>query len=755
MSWEPDTPIGFSPCGTAFGAIRRAYVAKANFFADEGPAATNRIKWYVVPDDTPVYDDWTSFWPRVDVPPDQAHTQFEYEGHGRDVRRFYAGNDIYGYDKDHVHGDPDDFLGKSLREKYFVDGEPDPVQPCVGTGVFAKFRFRNTFGLVAARARFKFSAHVVHVFVERNCYYLCLNGAENQYAMGPNIPGIDGSAALSVMFFGRRAAANSPVIVSQAREHTRGRVEVLLWSDGLIYFIASTATTLNYATYAGCNDNLLHHIAMVFDGAGATDADRLKGYVDGVAVALSFATSIPTTIGSFGASMRVGWQWTNPAFQTGDIDDVAVFPFAASAALVHGIAARTSNPSVHSPLLLLRFEEGEGTIAHDSSGNHNDFTLYNGAGFCGDVCLPRSAARFRWRGRVRLLPDILPRSAARFKFRGAVVNVVTPGTPIAGRFRFRGVVINVVTPGTAIKGRFRFRGVVIHVGPVVTTSVGRFRFRGVVGSGVDDGGIAVSRFRFHADVINVVTPGRPIEAKFRFKAALWERSIPGSTLSIAFDASIGQWQTYASLGSFTTGTLTIFFWGRVPDGVTGPIVSVVGDGDQVFEVIITHGVGLGIEIHLEGLVDGDPFEWTGNAAVPSSSGWHHYCLTPNPSPPEGEIKYDFYVDGLPVEVLGDPIPADFAFAHLDGLTVIGQSKDERITTGKMDDVGILIGSMGAEQIFGIANATEDAAFSGLNMLFRYEEDIDPLAWETIRADWFEEFIGEPAHSDDVPELLDF
>ena len=46
----------------------------------------------------------------------------------------------------------------------------------------------------------------------------------------------------------------------------------------------------------------MHHIALVFNGAGATDADRLKLYIDGVANALTYTTPIPATLGSPPAS---------------------------------------------------------------------------------------------------------------------------------------------------------------------------------------------------------------------------------------------------------------------------------------------------------------------------------------------------------------------------------------------------------------------------------------------------------------------
>lgn len=108
--------------------MRACYSAPCKFFADD-LLPDNRINWYFVPDDTPIYDGTTVFWPRSDVPPDQATSAFESEGFGRDVRTHTLGTDVYGRAGDHVHGDADDFAGNSLRKKYYIDDVP-PEQPC-------------------------------------------------------------------------------------------------------------------------------------------------------------------------------------------------------------------------------------------------------------------------------------------------------------------------------------------------------------------------------------------------------------------------------------------------------------------------------------------------------------------------------------------------------------------------------------------------------------------------------------------------
>ncbi|HLI95889.1 MAG TPA: hypothetical protein VKT72_07355 [Candidatus Baltobacteraceae bacterium] len=128
MSFTPDTPTGFDPCGIAFGEVRIPYSAPCGFFADSS-GLDNRINWYIVDDDTPTYDGLTAFWPRVDVPNDEAHTLYEKEGdeYAR-IKSWYLAF-VPPLPPHGVHGDSDDFMGVSLKAKYEIDGDP-PDAPC-------------------------------------------------------------------------------------------------------------------------------------------------------------------------------------------------------------------------------------------------------------------------------------------------------------------------------------------------------------------------------------------------------------------------------------------------------------------------------------------------------------------------------------------------------------------------------------------------------------------------------------------------
>lgn len=120
-SFEPLNPIGFGACGVAFGAVRKPYTAPAKFFADD-VTADNRIIWYPVSDDTPLYDGWTVFWPRVDTPSNEATSAYEVEGVPSLRLKAPPVTNVWGFSGDHVHGDDEDFRGLAPRSKYF-DGD--------------------------------------------------------------------------------------------------------------------------------------------------------------------------------------------------------------------------------------------------------------------------------------------------------------------------------------------------------------------------------------------------------------------------------------------------------------------------------------------------------------------------------------------------------------------------------------------------------------------------------------------------------
>jgi hypothetical protein len=75
------------------------------------------------------------------------------------------------------------------------------------------------------------------------------------------------------------------------------------------------------------NNNEWYHIVMVFNGNGATDADRLKLYVNNTIISLSYSNTIPSTTSNNSYPLWIGNQYGNPALSPwhGNIDDIGIW----------------------------------------------------------------------------------------------------------------------------------------------------------------------------------------------------------------------------------------------------------------------------------------------------------------------------------------------------------------------------------------------------------------------------------------------
>lgn len=190
MSWTPEIPTGFDPCGMPCGVGRAAYSAPCNFFASDFPQPLglqlqlelvpdhvddsilniglalgchakvtsniasefdNFIHWYFVPDDRDFLPIPTVFFPKSEDKFGVLGSPFERVGRnqytprytsrrikrnrqmlgGAKLRTFDDGWDLWGFDGLHYHGNNQDFLGQSPKSKYWINGR-QPNSPCPG-----------------------------------------------------------------------------------------------------------------------------------------------------------------------------------------------------------------------------------------------------------------------------------------------------------------------------------------------------------------------------------------------------------------------------------------------------------------------------------------------------------------------------------------------------------------------------------------------------------------------------------------------
>ncbi len=130
---------------------------------------------------------------------------------------------------------------------------------------------------------------------------------------------LDGIAQLSIEGIFKRDSTSSSIMLHKIYlTDWAHRTGLSMWSDGSIYaLLANGASTYGYAAL---NDTNTHHVMMEFNGAGATDADKLKLYVDGSLVSLTFAGPIPSVTANIAANMTLGVN--NGVYSDGMVDEL-------------------------------------------------------------------------------------------------------------------------------------------------------------------------------------------------------------------------------------------------------------------------------------------------------------------------------------------------------------------------------------------------------------------------------------------------
>jgi len=136
------------------------------------------------------------------------------------------------------------------------------------------------------------------------------------------------------------------------------------------------------------------HFALVYDGAGVSDTDKLQIYVNAIAMPYSvFVSPIPDALVDSTAPVEFGGSVTRTSFFTGAIDEVEFYHVAESASTILGhynSALGACGASGDSGLTAgYHLDEGSGATAIDYSGNSHDGTLVNGPAWIGgQVCCP-------------------------------------------------------------------------------------------------------------------------------------------------------------------------------------------------------------------------------------------------------------------------------------------------------------------------------------------------------------------------------
>lgn len=132
--------------------------------------------------------------------------------------------------------------------------------------------------------------------------------------------------ATLIATFRKRITTNQMMIVEDNND-LGDRFEVLFFTDNKIYGLVGTANNADYGyTSALTAEDALnpHRIALVYDGSGATNADKLKIYIDGIEKSLTFVGNIATSCAASGG-IKIGKRGNGVTWTTGIVGKAVVY----------------------------------------------------------------------------------------------------------------------------------------------------------------------------------------------------------------------------------------------------------------------------------------------------------------------------------------------------------------------------------------------------------------------------------------------
>jgi len=147
-------------------------------------------------------------------------------------------------------------------------------------------------------------------------------------------------------------------------------VDWRMWSPN--YRLFAWLGTSAYGYFGPLNTQLYTHIAYVFNGSGALNADRLKIYINGVLKTLAFVGTVPATTMSSVSKFAVGTLGDYLIYSTANYGNVRVYLSALSVDQVN------SDMAGYLPVSpLLNWPLGMSSPEVDLSGNGYAGTLVN------------------------------------------------------------------------------------------------------------------------------------------------------------------------------------------------------------------------------------------------------------------------------------------------------------------------------------------------------------------------------------------
>ena len=203
---------------------------------------------------------------------------------------------------------------------------------------------------------------------------LSFDGIDDQVNLG-NISSLSSVTEFTIEGWYNQTALDETRGMFVMRESVSDQIRARTWSDGNLYVYLHNGNTFNasYDYSQSVSAGEWFHLALVFNGAGATNADRFKLYIDGAEVTLTYNGTAPTSTSSNSGDFILSEDLDGDSnLWNGLMDDFKIWDH-----------AKTDFSNRYTPLIgnepgllaYYSFDENAGTTLYDRSVNTNDGTI--------------------------------------------------------------------------------------------------------------------------------------------------------------------------------------------------------------------------------------------------------------------------------------------------------------------------------------------------------------------------------------------
>jgi hypothetical protein len=185
----------------------------------------------------------------------------------------------------------------------------------------------------------------------------------------------------------KRRTSSSKMICYQGAD-AQNDVSFELWNDGAAYFEVGNNTN-SYATIGNTSTDW-QYLTMVFDGTQTGNSNRLKCYINGSLLSVSYNGTIPSTSGPSNSVFSIGnSQGIGGNYSDGNISQVLIYNRALSTTeVLQNYYAMLNTRIIVTDSLVLNLQAGNlnsypgsGSVWNDVSGYGSNMTLLNGPTF--------------------------------------------------------------------------------------------------------------------------------------------------------------------------------------------------------------------------------------------------------------------------------------------------------------------------------------------------------------------------------------